>query len=119
MSRTTLLILLPAVLAATLAATPAAAGDWWSLVPLAKVEVPAGDDPWIRTPVDAFIFARLRAEGMAPSPEADRRTLIRRLSYDLHGLPPTPEEIDAFAGDVRGDATERLIDRLLASPRYG
>ena len=94
-------------------------GDWWSLVPLAEVEVPELDDPWIRTPVDAFILAKLHEHGLSPSAEADRRTLIRRLTYDLHGLPPTPEEIDAFVADTRDDAYEQLVDRLLASPRYG
>src|SRR5206468_12773189 len=59
------------------------------------------------------------AKGMAPSPEADRRTLIRRLTYDLHGLPPTPEEIDAFLHDRRADAYDHLVDRLLMSPQYG
>ncbi len=94
-------------------------GDWWSLRPLQRVAIPALDDPWIRTPVDAFILARLRAESMTPAAEADRRTLIRRMTYDLHGLPPTPEEIDAFVDDPRDDAYDRLVDRLLASPRYG
>ncbi len=94
-------------------------GDWWSLVPLVRVDVPALDDVWIRTPVDAFILAKLHAERMAPSAEADRRTLIRRLTYDLHGLPPTPQEIDAFVNDPPEGAYERLVDRLLASPRYG
>ncbi|MEX2112909.1 MAG: DUF1553 domain-containing protein [Pirellulales bacterium] len=94
-------------------------GNWWSLVPLARVVAPTLDDDWIRTPVDAFILAKLRAEGMAPSAEADRRTLIRRLTYDLHGLPPTPQEIDAFADDRLEGAYVRLVDRLLASPRYG
>ncbi len=93
--------------------------NWWSLVPLAKVSVPPQDDPWIRTPVDTFILAKLREQHLAPSPEADRRTLIRRLTYDLHGLPPTPEEIDAFLHDNRDDAYGILVDRLLASPRYG
>jgi hypothetical protein len=94
-------------------------GNWWSLVPLAKVSVPQIDDPWIRTSVDAFILERLRKERLAPSAEADRRTLVRRLSYDLHGLPPTPRDIEAFINDASGDAYENLVDRLLASPRYG
>ncbi len=97
------------------------AGDanWWSLVPLAKVTPPPIVDPWIRTPVDAFVLAKLHEQQMTHSPEADRRTLIRRLSYDLHGLPPTSAEIDAFVNDPRGDAYDLLVDRLLASPRYG
>jgi mono/diheme cytochrome c family protein len=92
---------------------------WWSLLPLEHSRVPRLADSWIRTPVDAFILEKLREQGLTPSPEADRRTLIRRLSYDLHGLPPTPEEIDAFLVDARVDAYERLVERLLASPRYG
>ncbi len=94
-------------------------GDWWSLSPLARVDPPALDDDWIRTPVDVFILSKHRSEGMAPSPEADRRTLVRRLTYDLHGLPPTPEEVDVFVTDPQDGAYERLVDQLLASPRYG
>jgi len=74
---------------------------------------------WVRNAIDAFVLARLEAEGIAPSPEADRRTLIRRLSLDLIGLPPTPEETAEFLADNRPDAYERLVDRLLASPHYG
>jgi hypothetical protein len=73
----------------------------------------------VRNPIDAFILHRLEKQGMKPSPEADRRTLIRRLSFDLLGLPPTPAEIDAFIHDRSPDAYERLVERLLASPRYG
>ncbi len=94
-------------------------GAWWSLLPLARVDVPAIKSDWTRTPVDAFILAKLREQGMTPSAEADRRTLIRRLTFDLHGLPPTPDEIDAFITDQADGAYERLIDRLLASHRYG
>ncbi|MFO0897325.1 MAG: DUF1549 domain-containing protein, partial [Pirellulales bacterium] len=72
-----------------------------------------------RTPIDAFVLARLQQAGMAPSPEADRRTLIRRLTYNLHGLPPTAAEVAEFLADTSPDAYERLVDRLLASPRYG
>ncbi|MGD9723953.1 MAG: PSD1 and planctomycete cytochrome C domain-containing protein [Pirellulales bacterium] len=94
--------------------------NWWSLVPLAEVAVPdCKGDVWPRSLVDAFILATLRAQRMSPAAEADRRTLIRRLTYDLHGLPPTPAEVDAFLADARPDAYERLVDRLLASPRYG
>jgi hypothetical protein len=93
---------------------------WWAFRPLARPPVPAvRDRNWTRTPVDAFVLARLEAEGLRPRPEADRRTLIRRLSFDLHGLPPTPEQIDRFLKDQSPDAYERLVDRLLASPRYG
>ncbi|MBI3839673.1 MAG: DUF1553 domain-containing protein, partial [Planctomycetia bacterium] len=73
----------------------------------------------VRTPVDAFILAKLEERGLRLSPDADRLTLLRRASYDLVGLPPSPEEMDAFAADSRGDAFERLIDRLLASPHFG
>ncbi|HEV3116681.1 MAG TPA: PSD1 and planctomycete cytochrome C domain-containing protein [Gemmataceae bacterium] len=94
--------------------------DWWSLRKLARPPVPAVEsDPWVRTPVDAFILATLQSKGLKPSLPADRRTLIRRVTFDLHGLPPTPDEIDAFVNDQRPDAYERLVDRLLASPRYG
>jgi hypothetical protein len=95
----------------------------WSLQPIGSPAVPgferAADRQWARNPVDAFILARLRRAGLAPAPLAERRTLIRRLSFDLTGLPPTPEEVEAFVGDVQPDAYERLVERLLASPRYG
>ncbi len=93
--------------------------DWWALQALARRDPPSHDSSWVRTPVDAFILAKLKENGLSPSPEADRRTLIRRLTYNLHGLPPTPEEIEAFLNDTCADAYERLIDRLLESPRYG
>jgi mono/diheme cytochrome c family protein len=74
---------------------------------------------FVRTPVDEFVLAKLEAKQLAFSPEADRRTLIRRVTFDLLGLPPSPEEIEEFVNDSEPDAYERLIDRLLASPRYG
>ena len=74
---------------------------------------------WLRNPIDAFVLARLEKEGLAPSPEADRRTLIRRLCLDLLGLPPTPEQLHAFLEDQRPDAYERLVDALLSSPHFG
>jgi hypothetical protein len=74
---------------------------------------------WPRNPIDRFVLARLEREGLAPSPEADRTTLIRRVTLDLTGLPPTPEEVDAFLLDNRPDAYELLVDRLLASSAYG
>ena len=84
-------------------------------VPSSKFQVPS------RTvsPIDAFLLARLEKEGLEPSPEASKETLIRRLSLDLTGLPPTPEETDAFVADAAPDAYEKLVDRLLVSPRYG
>jgi mono/diheme cytochrome c family protein len=96
--------------------------DWWSLRPLVRPALPklsAEDEARARNPVDSFILAKLREKGLAPSPEADRRTLIRRLTVDLTGLPPTPEEVDTFINDPSVDAYERLADRLLASPAYG
>ncbi len=74
---------------------------------------------WPRNAIDAFILARLEAAGLQPSEQADRATLIRRLSLDLVGLPPTPEEVEAFLQDRSPDAYEKLVDRLLASPHYG
>jgi hypothetical protein len=74
---------------------------------------------WVKTPIDAFVLARLEKEGLAPSPEASRETLLRRVSLDLTGLPPTPQEIDAFLADPGPDAYEKVVDRLLASPHYG
>jgi hypothetical protein len=74
---------------------------------------------WIRNDIDAFILSRLEQEGLSPSPEADRKTLIRRATFDLTGLPPTSEEVDAFVADTTPGAYERVVERLLASPRYG
>jgi hypothetical protein len=92
----------------------------WSFRPIASQAPPdVRDAAWPSNPIDGFVLARLEAAGLSPAPEADRRTLIRRLTFDLHGLPPTPEEIEAFVADDRPDAYERLVDRLLASPRYG
>ncbi len=96
--------------------------DWWSLNPLIKPALPQLDEldsEWVRTPVDTFVLAMLREQGLSPSPEADRRTLLRRLYFDLVGLPPTPEEIDAFEKDTNPQAYEQLVERLLASKRYG
>jgi mono/diheme cytochrome c family protein len=96
--------------------------DHWAYKPINRSALPSlkqEDQHWIRTPIDAFILAKLREKGLRPSPEADRRTLIRRVYFDLTGLPPTPEEIDRFLLDNRADAYERVVDELLASPRYG
>jgi hypothetical protein len=92
----------------------------WSLVPPRRPEVPhVAHASWVRNPIDAFIAQRLEKEELAPSPEASRETLIRRVSFDLTGLPPTPAEIDAFLKDKSPNAYEKVVDRLLASPRYG
>ena len=102
--------------------TIANSADWWSLKPIRKPTLPKlsdADKAWVRTPIDAFIVAKLREKGLKPSPEADRRTLIRRATFDLIGLPPTFEDVEAFANDPDPLAYEKLIDRLLASPRYG
>ena len=100
-----------------------AAAAWWSLKPLPRAVETLVPQPRAAippaSPIDAFIRAKLDARGLAPSPEADRVTLIRRLTFDLHGLPPTPEEIAAFEKDRAADAYARLVERLLASPRYG
>ncbi|MBI1789134.1 MAG: DUF1549 domain-containing protein, partial [Acidobacteria bacterium] len=98
----------------------AAGSQHWSFMTpqrpaLPKVRV----QEWVRNSIDAFILARLEAERMAPSPEADRRTLIRRLSFDLIGLPPTPAEVADFVNDTGPNAYARVVDRLLASPHYG
>jgi len=94
--------------------------DLWSLARPARVTPPEVRDPaGVRTPIDRFVLARLDAAGIAPAPEADRRTLIRRVTFDLTGLPPSPEDVRAFVADPAADAYERLVDRLLASPRYG
>lgn len=97
-----------------------AGSDHWSFQPIVRHDPPAvKEGSWPRTPIDAFILAKLESQSIAPAPEADRVTLIRRLSFDLIGLPPTIAEVDEFVGDTRADAYEQLVDRLLASPHYG
>jgi mono/diheme cytochrome c family protein len=94
--------------------------DWWSLKAVQRPPLPAVRNArWVRTPIDAFVLAALEAAGLEPSAEADRATFIRRASFDLLGLPPTQAEIVAFVADRAPDAYERLVDRMLASPRYG
>ncbi len=96
------------------------ASDHWAFRAPVRPEPPqVKDQSWPRNPIDRFVLARLEREGLGPSPEADRATLIRRVSLDLIGLPPTIEEVDAFVADARPEAYERLVDRLLASPHYG
>ncbi len=93
---------------------------FWSLQPLKHEEPPrVKNKTWGRTPVDAFVLAKLEAVKLSPNPAADRRKLIRRAYFDLIGLPPTPEEVEAFVADTALDAYEKLIDHLLASPHYG
>ncbi len=92
----------------------------WAFVAPVKQEPPkVADAAWPRNPVDNFILARLEQAGLHASPEADKPTLIRRVTLDLTGLPPTPEEVDAFLADKSPNAYEKVVDRLLASPRYG
>ncbi len=92
----------------------------WSFVAPRRPEPPrVSDERWVRNEIDRFVLARLDREGIRPSAEADRATLIRRVSLDLTGLPPTPAEVEAFVGDARPGAWERVVDRLLASPAYG
>jgi len=93
--------------------------DWWSFRNPTLPSVPSIQDPWIRTPVDAFILHRLKEQGLTHSPDADRRTLIRRVTFDLLGLPPTPEETESFVNDPDPLAYEQLVERLLASKHYG
>jgi hypothetical protein len=94
--------------------------EHWSFRPPVRPAVPAVKNPgWCRNPIDAFILERIEAAGLKPAPEADQVTLIRRLGLDLVGLPPGPAEVDDFAATVSRDGYDRLVDRLLASPRYG
>jgi len=92
----------------------------WAYQPLARPAAPQVDNAeWSANPIDAFVYSRLQAENLSPSEEASKRTLIRRAYYDLLGLSPSPEEVEAFTADAAPDAYEKLLDRLLASPHYG
>ena len=91
---------------------------WWAVQPVANVAVPKAEG-WARNEVDAFILEKLTAKGLTPNPAADRATLLRRVTLDLTGLPPTVEEFQAFVEDRSPQAWEKVVDRLLASPRYG
>jgi mono/diheme cytochrome c family protein len=96
------------------------ARGFWSFRPVERPAVPAvADAEWVRNPIDAFILARLQSAGLAPAPPAAKTALLRRVTYDLTGLPPTPGEVDAFLADGAPDAYERVVDRLLRSPHYG
>jgi hypothetical protein len=91
----------------------------WSFEPLRRVQPPEDDSGWAANVIDRFVRAMLCEHALRPAPPADRRTLIRRVTFDLIGLPPTPEEIDAFLADRSADAYAKVVDRLLASPHYG
>lgn len=92
----------------------------WSFIPPHRSELPeVKDAKWCRNPIDRFILARLEAEHLSPSPEADKPTLIRRLYFDLLGLPPTPQQVDEFVNDKSADAYDKVVDQLLANPHYG
>ena len=96
--------------------------DWWSLQPLGRHEPPAAEPAppgWRGSPIDRWVFSALDDAGLRPAPEAARRDLIRRVTFSLTGLPPEPEEVDAFLADESHDAYEKVVDRLLASPQYG
>jgi Protein of unknown function (DUF1553)/Protein of unknown function (DUF1549) len=111
------------ILCSLLLSAEVAAGSHWSLQPVGNPAIPRfADDAartWAHTSVDPFILDRLRAKGLHAAPEANRATLIRRLSFDLTGLPPTPAQVAAFVADPSADAYDRLVERLLASPHYG
>ena len=94
--------------------------DYWAFRPVVEPPIPAvARSEWVRSPIDAFVLEALEAAGLEPAPPADKRTLLRRLSFDLTGLPPTRQEIADFLADTSDDAVARVVDRLLASPHYG
>src|ERR1039457_7123008 len=106
--------------AAQPAADDAPAQRYWALVPPKDPAPPqVKNSDWVKSPIDAFVLAGLEAKNLKPAPPASKRELIRRATFDLTGLPPTPEEVQAFLSDQKPDAFARLVDRLLASPRYG
>ncbi len=92
----------------------------WSFIPPTRPALPVvKDKDWVRTPIDAFVLTKLEAAGLKPAPEADRRTIARRLSLDLTGLPPTPEEVEAFVNDADANYYEKYVDKLMESPHWG
>ncbi len=93
--------------------------DAWAFQPLTRPNVPHSDSAWVKTPVDAFILAKLGGKSLQPAPAADKLTLLRRVTFGLTGLPPTPAEVDAFLQDTASNAFNKVVERLLASPRYG
>jgi hypothetical protein len=105
-------------------AIPLTQSSWWAFQKLKHPTVPTpparpGKEGWVRNPIDAFILSKLEGKKLIPAPPADRRTLIRRAYFDLHGLPPSPEEVEKFVNDAAPDSYAKLIDHLLDSPRYG
>src|SRR3569623_624674 len=93
---------------------------WWAFQPVRSPTLPPVDDRgWTKNEIDRFVFQKLAEAGLKPAPEADRKTLARRVYFDLTGLPPSPAEVQAFVNDTAPNAYERLVDRLLASPAYG
>ncbi|MCA8964345.1 MAG: DUF1549 domain-containing protein [Planctomycetes bacterium] len=110
----------PAVLFLTVGLAAQQPADWWAYQPLVRPAVPAvAQADWPRNPIDAFVLAGLEDRGLRPMPAADKHTLLRRVTYDLTGLPPTAAEIEAFVRDDSADAYDKVVERLLASPHYG
>src|SRR3984957_8005347 len=105
--------------AATSTNSPVASQYWAFIAPVKPTPPAVAQKHWARTPIDNFVLARLEKEKLAPSPEADKTTLLRRLSLDLIGLPPSIAEVDAFLADTSKGAYEKQVERLLASPHYG
>jgi hypothetical protein len=105
---------------AAIEAAEAAAKNWWAYQPIKRHPAPTvRNKSWVKNPIDAFILAKLETAGLKPAPRADKVALIRRVTYNLTGLPPTPEQVATFVADRSPKAYEKLIDRLLASPQYG
>ena len=112
-------LLLALLLPLLCAAEPAAPTPWAFRKPV-RVDPPRVSDPtWVQNPIDVFVLARLDKAGLKPSPPASKLALLRRVTYDLTGLPPTPKELDDFLADDKAGAYERVVDRLLASPHFG
>ncbi len=96
------------------------AKSWWAFRPLKQLDLPkVADEKWVRNPIDAFILAKLESRGLKPAPPVDKEALLRRVTYDLIGLPPTPDEVKGFLADKSLDAYEKVVARLLNSPHYG
>ena len=93
--------------------------NWWAIQPVRDPKAPDSGSDWANNPIDRFVAAKLDAAGLKPAPKAGRRELVRRAYFDLHGIPPTPQQVEAFVNDERPDAWPRLIRQLLDSPRYG